>query len=204
MFQKKAHLKVLDLHVPLNLGQQYYDDGYVADLAEYTVQKRSEAREMSPKVQRAWFKKYKQDYEDLPHLSFGTVITFEKPGIFWDTEEIHIAYLNLGDELANTFIRGRQETDALRRLGNTEALEKLLKLNYGFSSLQANQKTILDLGGAYALLRKQYTFDEMRRYNKEGLSDSMKWKMMVALRDLTNALIGSKKELHRLNSGTIK
>ncbi|HLD39688.1 MAG TPA: hypothetical protein VJB13_00950 [Candidatus Nanoarchaeia archaeon] len=164
---RSTHFITLDLTVPLAWGQKYNDDGYVSDIAEYLAQKRFALTPAStPEIQKAWVEKYRSDYQGHP----GITIKIEKSKLLWDEEEIRIAYLDLKEDLANTYVRGRQETDALRELGQLKLLEERVKTRGVFSRFEL--ENILDLGGIYALFKKEYTSKEISFYahGKERMS----------------------------------
>ncbi len=182
MFNKKVHLKALDLHIPLRLTQRYVDDGYVADLAEYALHRRLETSKITPEAQRAWLEKYKSDYKNIS----GITISREFSGFFLDKEEVRIAYLNYGDTMLNCFVRGREETYALKELGQLGKLEEITKATFGLSISHLKLAKIKDIGGVYGLLRKGYTSQEIIRCRRK-VGENMK----EALRQIAHASLQS-------------
>lgn len=184
MLTKEAHLKTLDLTIPLTWRQSYADDGYVSDLTEYLLGRRLDHNPtITPEIRRAWAQKYNHDYKGLA----GVTLKIKKAKLFRDEEETRIAYLNLGDDLANSYVRGRQETDALQELGQLKRLEAILNAKCGLSFLGVRPERVVDTGGVYALLKRQYSPKEIAKYAPKKMNDRMTQRMKDALFGLLQA-----------------
>ncbi|HLD80011.1 MAG TPA: hypothetical protein VJA18_05625 [Candidatus Nanoarchaeia archaeon] len=189
-----ATLEMLGLSVPLNFLQSYHDDGFVKNVVDYLEQLRGYDPEkpLSP----AQLFQRSIDTQRLRN-SLGITITVQKPCVSWfrrlEKEEVHLAYLRHTNAMVEIYVRGQQETDALRELGQLDALEKIIEARYGLSFAGLARQEVIDIGGVHSLLRK-HSAPEIYRFGNNN-------QMLRALSKINRASIKSGYgELSRIES----
>src|SRR3989344_8574646 len=179
-----ATLEMLGFSVPLGFLQSYHDDGFVKNLVDYLEQLRGYDQEkpLSP----AQLFQRSMDTQRLRN-SLGITFTVKKPWLRWlsrtKKEEVHLAYLRPTNAMVEIYVRGQQETDALRELGQLDALEKIIEARYGLSFAGLARKEIIDIGGVHSLLRR-HSASEIYRFGNNN-------RMLSALSKINRASIRS-------------
>ena len=150
---RTVRLRALGLSVIIQDEHFYSDDGHVGNMGAYLARlhQRYGATPLGP------------DDFMLARRTLGVCRWFMRGGIDRPTKHVHIATVRQRSLADDLFIRGHEETHALKRFGRSSALNALVRQFGADPSIlkRHDEEVLASIGGLLACLRRGVSLEQL-------------------------------------------